>query len=109
MRYAEKIKPTIKDVSLKMKQQKLSNKLAAQGYEYDVINAVMRNLSFSEDERNQLASCLKAAQKAQKRYQTKYQGSPLRNRVYNDLAQKGFESDDIQKVISEMEWANEQS
>lgn len=109
LRYAEKIKPTIKDVSLKMKLQKLSNKLLSQGYEYDIINTVMKSLSFSEDERNQATNCLNAANKAVKKYAVKYQGADLKNHVYSYLAQKGFESDDINTVISEMEWTNEQS
>lgn len=109
LRYAEKVMPTIKDLSLKMKQEKLSIKLMTQGYEYNIIDVVMKSLNFSEDERNQLANCKKAAAKAVKRYASKYEGSALRNRVYEYLAQKGFEVDDINTVFSDMVWTHEQN
>jgi 1,2-diacylglycerol 3-alpha-glucosyltransferase len=109
LRYAEKIMPTIKDQSLKMKQQKLNLKLMSQGYEYSIIDVVMKSLNFSEDERNQLTNCTKAAAKAVKKYASKYQGSALKNHVFDYLAQKGFEVDDINAVFSDMVWTNEQN
>jgi 1,2-diacylglycerol 3-alpha-glucosyltransferase len=108
LRYAEKIMPTIKDVSLKMKQEKLSIKLLTQGYEYNIIDVVMKSLNFNEDERNQLDNCRKLAVKAVKRYSPKYEGTSLRNHVFNYLTQKGFEVDDINAVFSDMVWTNEQ-
>jgi 1,2-diacylglycerol 3-alpha-glucosyltransferase len=108
LRYAEKIMPTIKDVSLKMKQEKLSIKLLTQGYEYNIIDVVMKSLNFNEDERNQLDNCRKLAVKAVKRYSSKYEGSSLRNHVFNYLTQKGFEVDDINVVFNDMVWTNEQ-
>jgi 1,2-diacylglycerol 3-alpha-glucosyltransferase len=108
LRYAEKIMPTIKDVSLKMKQEKLSIKLLTQGYEYSIIDVVMKSLNFNEDERNQLDNCRKLAAKAVKRYSSKYEGSSLRNHVFNYLTQKGFEVDDINVVFNDMVWTNEQ-
>jgi len=109
LRYAEKIMPGIKDISLKMKQQKISIKLLTQGYDYSVIDIVMKSLNFSEDERNQLSNCQKATAKAVKRYAAKYSGNALRNHVFDYLTQKGFEVDDINAVFSEMEWTNEQN
>lgn len=109
LRYAEKIMPTIRDLSLKMKQQKLSLKLMSQGYEYGIIDIVMKSLNFSEDERNQLINCKKAASKAVKRYSSKYEGSALKHHVFDYLTQKGFEVDDINAVFSDMVWNNEQN
>ncbi len=109
LRYAEKIMPTIKDQSLKMKQQKLNLKLMSQGYEYSIIDIVMKSLNFSEDERNQLTNCTKAAAKAIKKYSSRYQGSALKNHVFDYLAQKGFEVDDINAVFSDMVWNDEQN
>ncbi len=109
LRYAEKIMPTIKGLSLKMKQEKLSIKLMTQGFEYSIIDIVMKSLNFSEDERNQLINCKKAAAKAVKKYSPKYEGSALRNHVFDYLTQKGFEVDDINAVFSEMVFTNEQN
>ncbi len=109
LRYAEKVMPSIKDVSLKMKQQKLSIKLLTQGFDYSVIDVVMKSLNFSEDERNQLNNCTKATAKAVKKYASKYEGNALRNHVFDYLTQKGFEIDDINAVFSEMVWTNEQN
>jgi 1,2-diacylglycerol 3-alpha-glucosyltransferase len=91
-----------------MKQEKLSIKLLTQGYEYNIIDVVMKSLNFNEDERNQLDNCRKLAVKAVKRYSSKYEGSSLRNHVFNYLTQKGFEVDDINVVFNDMVWTNEQ-
>jgi len=109
LRYAEKIMPTIKDLSLKMKQEKLSIKMMSQGFEYNIIDVVLKSLNFSEDERNQLANCKKAAAKAFKKYASAHEGSALRNRVYEYCAQKGFDVDDINTVLSEMDFTREQN
>lgn len=109
LRYAEKIMPTIKDLSLKMKQEKLSIKMMTQGFEYNIIDIVMKSLNFSEDERNQLINCRKTAAKAFKKYSSKYEGSALRNRVYEYCAQKGFDVDEINTVLSEMDFTREQN
>ena len=109
LRYAEKIMPTIKDQSLKMKQQKLNIKLMSQGFDFSIIDVVMKSLNFSEDERNQLTNCTKAAAKAVKKYAVKYQGSALKNHVFDYLSQKGFEVDDINAVLSDMVWNDEQN
>jgi len=109
LRYAEKIMPTIRDLSLKMKQEKLTIKMMTQGFEYGIIDVVMKSLNFSEDERNQLVNCKKAAAKAYKKYASSYEGSALRNHVFDYLAQKGFEIDDINVILSEMVFNNEQN
>lgn len=109
LRFAEKVMPSIKDVSLKMKQQKLSLKLLSQGYDYNIIDVVMKSLNFSEDERNQLANCQKATLKAIKKYTSNYEGSALRNHVFDYLTQKGFEVDDINTVFNETVWTHEQN
>ena len=44
-----------------MKQQKLNIKLMSQGLDFSIIDVVMKSLNFSEDERNQLTNCTKAA------------------------------------------------
>ena len=45
----------------------------------------------------------KEANKAKKKYEKKYEGSELRNRVYLSLVAKGFGYDNIYAIINEME------
>ena len=107
LKWALKIQPTIKDKSVKMKKYAMRNKLSAQGYNYDIINQVMEQLSFSAEESAELDNLRKVANKAKKRYMNRYSGTKLRNTVYRYCASQGFKQEDIYFVLSEMEWEDE--
>lgn len=108
LKWAEKVQPTIKEKSIKMKKNLMKSKLIAQGYSLDVISEVMENLSFSEDERLEQESLRKIVYKATKRYRIKYQGTKLRNAVFRYCSAQGFDAEDIYLVLSEMEWTEEE-
>ena len=107
LKWAQKLQPTIKEKSVRMKKNMMKSKLIAQGFGVDVINEVMDNLSFVEDERAELESLRKTAAKAQKRYQSKYSGTKLRNYVFRYCSAQGFAVEDIYLILSEMEWDDE--
>ena len=105
--YAEKLQGTIRDESVRMKKEKIKNKLLLRGYKSDIVEAVVQDLDFAGDELKQLDNCRKCAQKARKRYEKKYSGSELRNTIYRYCAAKGYECSDIYAILDEMEWDND--
>ncbi len=107
IKYAEKIQGSITGHSVKYKKNLLKQKLYHQGFSFDVIDDVMRKLSFVEDERNEIETLKVDAEKAMKRYRNKYTGSKLRNMVYRYLTSKGYQYDDVYFVLNETEWNND--
>ncbi|MEI7668176.1 MAG: RecX family transcriptional regulator, partial [Erysipelotrichaceae bacterium] len=107
LRYAEKIKATIKDTSVIAKHSQLSLKLFQQGYDRAVIDTVLASVSFTEDERNEVENCRKAALKAYKKYSLKYQKTALRNHVFSYLSTQGYPMETIYIALNEMEWKDE--
>lgn len=104
IQWATKIKPSLKDKSLRELKQSLNQRLITQGFDFEVIDVVMRSLSFSEEEQAELSNLRKAALKARKRYSTKHSSTALRNAIFTYLDHKGYELDDIYIVLNEMEF-----
>lgn len=104
LRWAEKVMPTIKDKSLRLKKELLKQKLQGQGFDGSIIDLVMQRLNFADDERQEIDRLRKAAEKARKRYEHKASGSKLRNQIYRYLATQGYASEEIYLVLNEMEW-----
>ena len=63
----------------------------------------MSYLEFEVDSELERENLKKQAQKAWKKYSTKYEGSKLRNAVFRNLAAKGFEYDEVYNVVEEVE------
>ena len=77
-------------------------------YSYeDIIEKVMIDLNFVDDEISEIDTLRKIATKAKKRYEKKYKGFKLRNTVYRYCASMGFDVEDIYVVLDEMEWKDE--
>lgn len=102
--WANKIKPSLKDKSVREMKQSLNQRLVTQGYDFDVIEVVMNSLNFSDEEQAELDNLRKAALKAVKRYSSKQSGTALRNAVFTYLDHKGYALDDIYVVLNEMEF-----
>lgn len=107
LKWAVKVQFTIKDKSVKMKKKLIQQKLFLQGYSVDIIEKVMTDLNFVDDERSEIDTLRKIATKAKKRYEKKYTGFKLRNTVYRYCASMGFDAEDIYAVLDEMEWKDE--
>ena len=106
MRYALKIQNQLKDKSLRKVKLLISQKLYSQGFAQDIAEMVMNSLSFDDEISEQRSVLRNLASKAKKRYEKKYHGVELRNRVFRYCSSQGFEIEDIYLVLSEMEWEN---
>lgn len=102
-----KLMNTIKGVSLKQKKQKMMDKLIQDGFGYDQIKEEIDLVFENEDDDFELIE--KCINKAHTRYQKKYKGDLLRQKVVNYCSQKGYRYDDIIEVMKKMEWLNEQN
>lgn len=107
LKFGVKIQFSIKDKSVKMKKKLIQQKLFLQGYNEDIIEKVMIDLNFVDDEISEIDTLRKIATKAKKRYEKKYKGFKLRNTVYRYCASMGFDVEDIYVVLDEMEWKDE--
>ena len=104
--YAEKIRNTIHGESLVMKKRKIRTKMLQRGFSSDIIDRVEEDLDFTSDQSKETENLRKCALKARKRYEKKYTSSQLRNAVYRFCSAHGYEGDDINMVLEEMEWEN---
>lgn len=107
MRYAEKVQRQIKDKSIRKMKMTISQKLYNQGYSQEIAEKVLSMLDFEEELSEERKVLRSLAAKAKKRYEKKYSGVELRNRVFRYCSSQGFEIEDIYLVLSEMEWENE--
>ena len=82
-------------------------KLMNEGYTYDIAMKAIDTLDFSNDIISESEVIRKEAKKAKSRYGRTLNGTDLRNRVYHTLASKGFSSENIYAILSEMEWDDE--
>ncbi len=107
LRYAEKAAASMHGLSVRMKKQKLKQKLTVRGYSSAVIDRIMQEFVPEDDEAAQLDILRTCALKARRRYARKYTSTQLRNMVYRYCAAQGFNSEDIYVILDEMEWDDE--
>ena len=107
IKLANKYQTTIKNKSFNLKKQTIIRKLLNDGFSFETINDALDNVDFTEDLYGERDVLRKEANKLKLHYAKKYNGSALRNRVYNALASKGFNYDSIYAIINEMEWDDE--
>ena len=107
IRYANKIQHQIKDKSLRKTKMMIAQKLYAQGFTQEITQKALQALSFEDEMSVERKVLRQLATKAKQRYEKKYSGVELRNRVFRYCSSQGFEIDDIYLVLSEMEWENE--
>ncbi len=104
---ALKYQGSIHNKSFKMKKQMILKKLMNEGYTYDIAMKAIDTLDFSNDIISESEVIRKEAKKTKSRYERTLNGTDLRNRVYHTLASKGFSSENIYAILSEMEWDDE--
>lgn len=104
---AVKYQSSIKGKSYRYKKQLILKKLLNDGYSYEIANVAIEGIDFSEDIVNESEVIRKEAKKARSRYAKSLSGTQLRNRVFHYLASKGFSSENIYAILSEMEWDDE--
>ncbi len=104
VKLAQKTKNSNQGLALRKKKQKIVQKLFNQGYSSDIIEQAIGRINFIDEEDNELDALRTIAEKAKKRYSSKYASVQLRNMVFRYCSAQGFDIEDIYVVLSEMEW-----
>lgn len=104
---ALKTQNKIKDKTVNAKINLIKQKLYNEGFDCETINDAIEKLDFCNEELFKTDLIKKIASKAKKRYEKKYKGSELRNRLFRYLFSQGFEVSDIYVVLDEMEYKDE--
>ncbi|MBR2577403.1 MAG: RecX family transcriptional regulator, partial [Erysipelotrichaceae bacterium] len=100
---AKKYLAAARNKSLNAKKQLIYSKLINDGFNSEMAKEAVSVLDFSDSIMMEKDILRKEAQKAKKKYEKKYEGTELRNRVYLSLVSKGFGYDNIYAIINEME------
>lgn len=101
---AKKMKESAKGTSVYKLKTKIKSKLLRQGYDYSVIERAISQLDFSEESSKQVENVKKYIEKAHRRYEKKYNSNELKSKIYQYCLQQGFESDDIQRALEEVNY-----
>lgn len=84
----------------------IRNRLFNKGFSQSVVDKALNDFSFDFPEYHTMMLLRKEYDKVYKKYSTKYEGSLLKNKIITYLIQKGYEYDDIVKLINEV-WEEE--
>ena len=106
----ELVKKTILGNQSKSKQalkKKIADKLFLNGFDYEVVQAAIESVSFDETAKKEKDILYKEFEKGLKKYQHRYEGKELDNKLFVYLSRKGFEYDMIKMVLEEREDVNE--
>ncbi len=82
---------------------KVKEKLMANGYESQQIYQIMSRCNFTKDTQKQQEAADAAARTGYLRYSKRYQGKILRQKLYQFLANKGYNSEEINSAIQSLE------
>lgn len=102
--YAEKLLNSCKNDSVKKSKNYVYNHLVVKGYSSQIARSVSERMDYTRIENKELDNLSKCCVKAKKRYEKKYQGTELKNRVFRYCMAQGYAIEDIYVVIDEMEW-----
>jgi len=95
IRYYDKLN---KNKSINKLKESILRSLILKGYDYEVITSHLNHYSFI-DNNNDEVLLINETLKAQKKYQKKYEGYELKNRVIKSLLNKGFLYEDILNAL----------
>lgn len=104
---ALKYQNTIRNKSLNATKQAIYSKLISDGFGYNIVKEVIDKLDFETtiDKENELL--IKEANKSMIKYQKKFEGRELKNKIISSLLSKGFNYDIILKILNDLEVENE--
>lgn len=103
----EKNLKTIRNKSYNQTINTLRNKFLYQGFKNESINNVLSETIIEYNEEDEILLIEKEINKSLRRYNNKYNGLILKNRLYNQLRNRGFKNDLINTKLNEMEFENE--
>ena len=106
---AEQLLRGLQKKSFREQLQQLRTKLISAGYEKHTIESIIAQLDLKKDEETENDNLKTAFDKVYKRYGAKYSGRILRQKVYTNLMSKGFNSDDVKKLIDNIEEADDEN
>ena len=88
-------------------KKKVADQLFLNGFDYEVIQTAIESVSFDESLQKEKEILYKEYEKGLKKYQHRYNGKELANKMFIYLSRKGFEYDMIKSVLEEGEDVNE--
>lgn len=94
---ASKYDNSIKNKSLNAKKQSILQKLVSLGFRYDTAKSAIDDLNITSSNEDELLK--KEYLKAKNKYSKKYSDYELSKHIYSYLLQKGFNSQDIKKIM----------
>ncbi|MDD6560880.1 MAG: RecX family transcriptional regulator [Lactimicrobium massiliense] len=101
---AQKMAGSMKHDSIRKMKYTLSGKLVQRGFTREQAERAIASLDLGRQEEREMDNLKHCAAKAKRRYQSKYSGTMLRNRVFRYCAAQGYDGDDIYAVMDGMEW-----
>ncbi len=102
--FGQKVVNSHREESTRKLKNMVTAKLIQQGYSTEIAKATAEHLDYTRNEDHEMDNLRKCSYKAKKRYERKYQGTDLRNHVYQYCAAQGFDSEEIYTVMDEMDW-----
>lgn len=105
----ELVKKTISGNKTKSKQalrKKVIDKLFINGFDYEVVQAAIDSVQFEQNDDLEKSILEKELNKALKKYQNRYEGKELDNKLFIYLSRRGFEYSMIKKALEEREDVN---
>lgn len=106
---AEQLLRGLQKKSFREQLQQLRTKLISAGYEKHTIESIIAQLDLKKDEETENDNLKTDFDKVYKRYGSKYSGRILRQKVYTNLMSKGYNSDDVKKLIDNIEEADDEN
>lgn len=94
MMYYEKSKPTAKGLF----ERKFKDKMHHKGFNFNVIEEVLNNNQKVYDD----AYLRKEFEKTHAKYQKKYSGYQLKNKIYQYLLTKGYDKNELENIMEEI-------
>lgn len=82
-------------------QDKLTQLMLAKGFSFDQVKTVKANFDFNDYDKETNELLEKELDKAYRKYSRKYDGYDLKQRLFQALYRKGFDSDDINRELRE--------
>ena len=104
---ADKVLNTMREGSKRLREDKVSQHLARQGFEYSIIKEIIEKLEDPIADDVELQSLRKVIVKAKDRYQKKYDSvKEVKNRVVKYSLSKGYDYDKIKEIMEDIDNEN---
>ena len=88
------------------KKQHIYQALLAQGYDYEIAKSALSNVK-EDKPKVEKEKLLNDYKKIKKRYENKYEGYQLKQKIYSALASKGYKHTMIKEVLEEETYEND--